>query len=81
MIADDEARAIVLNLPRRREAALCHYLPVHSRAASNITNAPGMTRAKVNPKTSVGDFFLFFWLTGLFSVFVLFVSSGANPVS
>jgi hypothetical protein len=50
IVADDEARAVVFDIPWRRESALCHYLPVHSRAASKITNAPGMTRPNANPK-------------------------------
>ena len=39
IVADDEARAVVFDRPWRRESALCHYLPVHRRAASKITSA------------------------------------------
>ena len=50
IVADDEARAVVFDVPGRPESALCHYLPVHSRAASNITNATGMTRPNAKRK-------------------------------
>jgi hypothetical protein len=39
------------SLLRLGSAALCHHvLPVHSRAASKITIAPGTTRANTNSK-------------------------------
>jgi hypothetical protein len=50
VVADDESRSVVFDVPGWCESALCHFLPVRSRAASKITNAPGMTRPNANPK-------------------------------
>jgi hypothetical protein len=50
IVADDEAQAVVFDIPWQRESALCHHLPVQSKATSKIIKAPGMTRANTNSK-------------------------------
>jgi len=50
VVADNEAGVGLFGCPWRREAALGHHLPVHSRATSKISKALGMTSANTNAK-------------------------------
>jgi hypothetical protein len=53
VVADDEARRGLFDGPGRREAAICHHRRVNKRAASKITNVPGITRANTKLKKCV----------------------------
>jgi hypothetical protein len=54
-VAHNEARLGFFGRPGRREAAALthHVLPVHGRAASKISKAPGMTRANTKSRNGV----------------------------